>query len=313
MTQADQRQATPYVGRFAPSPSGALHFGSLIAALGSYLQARSQNGRWLLRMEDIDPPREVPGAADAILRTLEAYGLHWDGPVLYQSQRTQAYQACVHALRSANLAYDCACSRAQIAAAAAKHGHELIYPGTCRNGIPPGTRARAVRLKTFPGLIRFTDRVQGSISQDLSQCSGDFVIHRADGPFSYQLAVVVDDAAQGITEVVRGADLLETTARQIHLQTLLSYPLPAYLHLPIAVNAQGDKLSKKTQARALPLHDPVPLLWQALVFLNQEPPPELADQTLETFWQWAITHWRMQRIPRKRSLHAPAHPGPGAG
>lgn len=296
-----------YVGRFAPSPTGPLHFGSLIAAVGSYLQARHQGGRWHVRIEDLDPPREVAGAADAILRLLEAYGLHWDGEVLYQSRRHALYQAALERLRAAGFAYDCGCTRREIARAPS--GAEgPIYPGTCREGLPPGKVARAVRLRTHDETLVFEDAVQGRIAQRLESEIGDFVVLRADGLFAYQLAVVIDDAAQGITEVVRGADLLDSTARQIYLQRLLGLSTPGYLHLPVAVDARGDKLSKQTHAQALPLDAPLPHLFQALAFLGQDPPTALLEGELAALWAWAVRHWNPARIPRIRAIH---YNGPG--
>ncbi|MFW5452860.1 tRNA glutamyl-Q(34) synthetase GluQRS [Thioalkalivibrio sulfidiphilus] len=265
-----------YIGRFAPSPTGPLHFGSLVAALASWLDARRHGGRWLLRIEDLDPPREVPGAADAILRTLEAFGLSWDGPVLYQSSRLETYWAALDELRAAGHAYDCGCTRREIAEAGQPGLDGPVYPGTCRAGLPPGKAPRAVRLRTEAGEITFTDRMQGPIRQDVAREVGDFVIRRADGYFAYQLAVVVDDAFQGITHVVRGADLLDSTPRQILLQRLLGLPTPAYLHHRLVLTPEGEKLSKQTHAPAVDDTNPVPTLIRALEFLG-EPVPRPAD------------------------------------
>jgi len=260
------------VGRFAPSPTGPLHFGSLVAALASWLDARRHGGQWLLRMEDLDPPREVPGAADAILRTLEAFGLDWDGPVLYQSTRQAAYGAALEQLRAAGLAYDCGCTRREVAEAGLPGLDGPVYPGTCRNGLPPGRQPRAVRLRTQGGLIGFTDRMQGLIRQDVGREVGDFVIRRADGYYAYQLAVVVDDAFQGVTHVVRGADLLDSTPRQILLQRLLGLPSPEYLHHPLVLTPEGEKLSKQTHAPPVDDTDPIPALRSALEFLGERVP-----------------------------------------
>jgi glutamyl-Q tRNA(Asp) synthetase len=257
------------VGRFAPSPTGPLHFGSLVAAVGSYLDARQRGGEWLLRMEDLDPPREVPGAAESILGTMEAFGLHWDGPVLYQSMRHEAYRGALEQLREAGSAFDCGCTRREVSEAGVPGADGPIYPGTCRNGLPPGRAPRAVRLLARPGIIEFTDRQRGSIRQDVSREVGDFVIRRADGLYAYQLAVVVDDAFQGITHVVRGVDLLDSTARQIMLQRLLGLPTPRYLHHPLVLTPEGAKLSKQTHAPAVDNEDPVPTLTRALGFLGQ--------------------------------------------
>ncbi|MDH3513872.1 MAG: tRNA glutamyl-Q(34) synthetase GluQRS, partial [Gammaproteobacteria bacterium] len=240
-----------YRGRFAPSPTGPLHFGSLVAAVGSFLQAKSRGGEWLVRMEDLDPPREAPGAAADILRTLEAFGLHWDGEVLYQSRRHDVYQASLEKLKARNEIYPCACSRREIADSSVGGVDGPVYPGTCRNGIAPGRAPRAWRVKVDGQQVEFLDAVQGKLARDLAVDFGDFVVRRADGFFAYQLAVVVDDAAQGITEIVRGADLIESTPRQIHLQRLLNLPMPDYLHLPVVLNEKGEKLSKQTNAAPL--------------------------------------------------------------
>jgi glutamyl-Q tRNA(Asp) synthetase len=288
-----------YTGRFAPSPTGPLHFGSLIAAVGSFLEARCRGGGWLVRIEDLDPPREVPGAADRILRQLEAYGLHWDGEVVYQSRREPHYLDALARLRQAGRAYDCGCSRREIAAVGLEGTDGPIYPGTCRGGLPVGREARTVRLLTDDRVVEFRDRVQGPIRQRLDSEVGDFVVRRADGLFAYQLAVVVDDAAQGITEVVRGADLLASTPRQVFIQGLLDLPTPSYLHLPVAVAADGQKLSKQSQAPALPLDDPLPALREALRFLGQ--PVPITDR-LEELWASAIAHWDPQRIPPVRRI-----------
>lgn len=285
--------AAAYIGRFAPSPTGPLHFGSLVAAVGSYLEAKTHGGHWLVRMEDLDPPREQPGAADLILRTLEAYGFEWDGPVLYQSRRGEAYEAALERLRQDGLLYPCSCSRKEIADSAMQGIEGPVYPGTCRNGLH-GKPARAWRVRTTTQETAFDDAIQGRQSQMLERNIGDFVLKRADGFYAYQLAVVVDDAEQGITHVVRGADLLDSTPRQIWLQQLLGLPTPQYMHLPIATNAAGEKLSKQTLAPPLDLTDPVPALWQALAFLGQNPPEELAITSLAGLWQWAQNQWILE-------------------
>jgi len=285
-------------GRFAPSPTGPLHFGSLVAAVGSYLSARSQGGRWLVRMEDLDPPREVKGAADDILRTLEAYGFEWDGEILYQSRRRDAYESALDALRQTDMLYACGCTRREITDSNV-HGIEgPVYPGTCRAGLAAGRNARALRVRTDNAVIWFEDRVQGRQQSQLEKEIGDFVVRRADGFYGYQLAVVVDDAEQDISEVVRGADLLTSTPRQIHLQHLLELPTPGYLHLPAALNAHGEKLSKQTWAKPLAHANPVPTLWQALVFLGQDPPAELQQATPAVFWADAVIRWAEVCIPK---------------
>lgn len=293
---------TQTCGRFAPSPTGPLHFGSLIAAVASYLQAKTAGGEWQLRIEDIDRPREVAGAADDILRTLEAYGFEWDGDVVYQSHRSEAYEAALNTLRSAGALYPCACTRKEIADSSLTGIEGPVYPGTCRMGLTNGRAARAWRVRTDSSVIEFKDRVQGLQSSRLQQDVGDFVVRRADGPYAYQLACVVDDADQGINEVVRGADLLASTARQIHLQRLLGLPTPSYVHVPAAVNAHGEKLSKQTFAQALPRQNPVPLLWKALAFLGQNPQPVWSELRLDEFWQVARAQWTLDKIPRATTI-----------
>lgn len=294
-----------YRGRFAPSPSGPLHFGSLVAALGSYLDARANGGAWLVRMDDLDTPRVVPGAADDILRTLEALGLEWDGEILYQSQRDEHYRAALAELEGLGVAYPCACTRKEIADSVLGRDGAAVYPGTCRAGLPPGRQARAVRLRVDGQTLEFSDGVQGSIRQNLAREVGDFVIRRADGLFAYQLATVVDDAAQGITHVVRGSDLLYSTPRQMVLQQLLNLPTPRYAHLPVAVNARHEKLSKQTRAAAVSTAHPV-LVWRAaLDFLGQALPAEAADAGLDALRRWARENWQRGRVPRTETLHVP--------
>ncbi len=295
----------PYRGRFAPSPTGPLHFGSLVAAVGSYLEAKTHGGLWLLRMEDLDPPREQPGAADAILRTLEACGMAWDGEIMYQSRRSETYRAALARLEAQGLAYVCGCTRREIADSGLGPDGALIYPGTCRAGLAPGKTPRVTRVLVGAGVIGFEDALQGPLRQDLAAETGDFVLRRADGLHAYQLAVVIDDADQGITDVVRGADLLDSTPRQIRLQRLLGLPTPRYLHLPAAVDANGEKLSKQTLAPPVDARDPVPALVQALEFLGQAPPEQLRHATLAEFWSWSLAHWDAGRIARVRSLPAP--------
>ena len=278
-----------YVGRFAPSPTGPLHFGSLVAALASYMEARSAKGKWLVRMEDLDKPREQPGAADAILRALDAFGLHWDGAVEYQSRRTARYSAVMSRLKDHT--YPCGCTRSEIADSALAIDGARVYSGTCRGGLPPGKTVRSVRVRA-EGEIRFRDRVQGDQSQVLERDVGDFVLCRADGQFAYQLAVVVDDAEQGVTDVVRGADLLDSTARQIHLQRLLGYPTPRYLHVPVAVNAAGEKLSKQTGAEPVDAARRANALRRAFAFLGQPATDDLAA---------GLRNWNASLIPARRT------------
>ena len=244
-----------YRGRFAPSPTGPLHFGSLVAAVGSYLEARVQGGAWLVRVEDLDPPRVAAGAADDILRTIEACGMQWDGSVVYQSARADAYHAALHELRRDGRVYACACSRREIADSGIAGIEGYVYPGTCREGVPAGRTARAWRVDTSGAAAAFDDAVQGRIEQDVGKTIGDFVLYRADRVYAYQLAVVVDDAEQGITHVVRGADLLDSTGRQIRLARLLGRATPpAFAHHPLIMKSATQKLSKSdgdTAVRAL--------------------------------------------------------------
>jgi glutamyl-Q tRNA(Asp) synthetase len=285
----------PYIGRFAPSPTGPLHFGSLVAALASWLDCRHAGGRWLLRMEDLDRPRVMPGAGDVILRQLEAFGLGWDGPVVYQSARREQYR---DALRKLEIhTYPCACTRKELEDSALAIDGSRIYPGTCRAGLSSGKSVRAVRLRTNPEPIRFADRVQGAIEQSVEHEVGDFVLLRADGIIAYQLAVVVDDAAQGVTDVVRGSDLLDSTARQIFLQRLLGVATPRYLHLPVATTAAGEKLSKQTAASDARRED-VP---KALRFLGMQVPEGMAPREL---LGWASEHWDAARVPHARAIAA---------
>jgi len=292
----------PYRGRFAPSPTGPLHFGSLAAALGSYLDARSRGGEWLVRIDDLDLPRVMAGAADDILRTLEAFGLEWDGEIVYQSRRGEHYRAALAELEQLGAVYPCACTRKEIADSLVGRDGAAIYPGTCRAGLAPGKTPRALRLRVEETALEFRDAIQGRVCQHLADEVGDFVIRRADGLFAYQLATVVDDAAQGITHVVRGCDLLDSTPRQIYLQRLLGLPVPHYAHLPVAVNAHGEKLSKQTLAPAVSTARPVLVLQQALRFLGQAVPEEIAEADLPAFRRWAAANWRRDAIPPTKTL-----------
>jgi glutamyl-Q tRNA(Asp) synthetase len=290
-------------GRFAPSPTGPLHLGSLVAALGSWLFTRAKGGRWLVRLEDLDAPRVVPGAADEILRALERYGLTWDGEVVFQSRRLAHYDTALEILRKNGMIYACACSRADLARAASApdRGDPLpagVYPGTCRSGLPPGKGARAVRFRVPAGTLTFEDLVLGSFSEDVAAAVGDFVVKRADGPYAYQLAVVVDDAAQDVTEVVRGADLLDSTARQIALQQALRLPTPAYTHLPLVLSPAGTKLGKRDGALPLETLDEARLratLAFALRALGQETPEGTPPEMLRE----ARAHFSPGDIPRE--------------
>lgn len=279
------------IGRFAPSPTGPLHIGSLVAAVGSYLQAKRKNGKWLVRIEDLDPPREEPGATDKILHSLEAHGLHWDGEIIYQSQRHKAYQAVIEHLIESNLAYQCGCSRKTLQASAKKGNYGLIYPGTCRNGVTENNQQTAIRARTHNNYISFFDQRVGDYGQRLESEMGDFIIKRADGLFAYQIAVVVDDEWQGVTEVVRGEDLLDNTPRQIHLQALLNYSTPDYCHLPLIKNKQGQKLSKQTYAPALDNNQASNNLETAIKFLGLDFPQELQGTNPSDILQWAQEGW----------------------
>lgn len=292
-----------YVGRFAPSPTGPLHAGSLLAAVASYCDAKAHGGRWLLRMEDLDTPRVMPGAAEHIIRTLAGYGFAWDGDILYQSQQSAAYEAALAQLNTRQLVYPCTCSRKEIVDSSQVQGIDgLIYPGTClKQPIKPHA-AVASRIQVHDFIGFFDDLIQGTITQTLRTDIGDFILKRADGLFAYQLAVVVDDAQQGITHIIRGADLLNSTPRQLYLQQVLGYAKPVYGHIPVITNAAGEKLSKQTKAAAITLTQASQQLYQALHLLNQQPPAELRDAPLATIWQWAFAHWQLAAISRTTSI-----------
>jgi glutamyl-Q tRNA(Asp) synthetase len=278
----------PYIGRFAPSPTGPLHKGSLVAAVASYLDAKAHRGQWLVRIEDIDEARTVPGSAQSILQTLQTFGMQWDGEVVWQSARKALYQAAFEKLGSH--AYACGCTRREIADSRIGIASDgaAVYPGTCRGGLAPGKVARAYRLIVPDITITFEDRWVGWVTQHLATQVGDFVLKRADGFWAYQLAVVVDDADQGVTHVVRGSDLLDSTPRQIYLQRLLGYPIPAYLHVPVVTNALGEKLSKQTGAHALDVAQPLPELMAAVRFLGLETGQA---STIDDFWRQATAAW----------------------
>lgn len=304
MQAVNQTPTASYRGRFAPSPTGPLHFGSLVTAVGSYLQARQQGGKWLLRIEDIDTPRNVTGAADDILRTLESLGLHWDEAVLYQSKRNAAYREALETLKRDGMVYPCVCSRREIADSMLRGIEGLIYPGTCRNGIAAANPPKPCswRVRTQAEAIIVKDALQGRISQSVEREIGDFTLLRADGIFTYQIAVVVDDAFQGITHIVRGADLLLSTPRQIYLQRLLGLPTPGYAHLPVAINAHGEKLSKQTLAPYADTSSPCTMILRLLEFLGQQPPAELAGYNLDTVWKWAVEHWDICKLQGIKTL-----------
>jgi glutamyl-Q tRNA(Asp) synthetase len=318
-TATDNRLPARYRGRFAPSPTGPLHFGSLVAAVGSYLCARQAGGEWLLRIEDLDTPRVVPGSAELIIRTLDTFGFEWTGSILHQSSRRDAYEAATQQLLNAGLAYHCSCTRSELQAQAKTNKNadlldtpgllqtaglldteELRYPGWCRNGPRDPTRRTAVRLLVTRGEVAVTDFVQGRFTVDVSAEVGDFVIRRRDQLHAYQLAVVVDDAHQGISAIVRGADLLHSTPRQMFLQRMLRLPTPMYAHLPVVTDMNGIKLSKSAGAAAIDIDRPAFELWRALEFLQQSPPAHLRRAGLATLWEWAIQHWQLQRLNGQR-------------
>ncbi len=305
-----------YIGRFAPSPTGPLHFGSLLAAVGSYLQARVAGGWWLIRIEDLDRPRVVPGATDLIIGTLAAFGFEWDDAIQHQSLRLDRYAEALDRLRAQQLVYSCSCSRSQIAAFNAAHlglatdldNDELRYPGTCRHRAQ--TDAAATRFRVPDGTVQFLDAIHGLQQQDVAATVGDSIVQRRDGVFAYHLAVVVDDAAQNITEVVRGADLLASTARQIQLQQALNLPTPAYCHVPVAVDGAGDKLSKASQSQAIDPAYANALLWQALDALRQTPPNELRAAPVREVWDWAYVNWTLVPLANQSTCLAPAPHSP---
>jgi len=283
-------------GRFAPSPTGPLHLGSLAAAVGSYLFARAAGGRWLVRIDDLDPPRTVPGAADAQLRALEAYGLQWDGAVVYQSQRTAAYQTALERLAGGGHTFPCSCSRSDLEAAAS----DGVYPGTCRSGLPPARPGRSIRVRVPAEPISFVDRLLGEQCHDLQKTCGDFVVRRADGLFAYQLAVVVDDLASGVTEVVRGADLLASTGRQVHLYRCLGTAPPVYAHLPLVVSIVGEKLSKGCGAGPIPTSSPAreATLHRLLAALGQAPDGLTPEAPVMEQLAAAVAGFDPARVPR---------------
>jgi glutamyl-Q tRNA(Asp) synthetase len=294
----------PYTGRFAPSPTGPLHIGSLVAAMASYLDAKVRHGQWLVRIEDVDGDRNVAGADEHILASLQRCGMQWDGDVTWQSRRTDLYQQAL--LQLGGLVYPCGCSRKEIAdsqlSLSGRQAQALIYPGTCRHGLGPGKSARALRLKVPRQphcVVGFDDRWAGHVSQDLTDDVGDFVIKRADGFWAYQLAVVVDDGAQGITDIVRGADLLDSTPRQLYLQQVLGLPRPTYLHVPVVVNESGEKLSKQTGAQAFDNGAaPQQLLRDAMLPAARFLGMDIRAGNIEDFWRAATPAW--EQVLRQR-------------
>ena len=293
-----------YRGRFAPSPSGPLHFGSLLAATASYLQARQQQGEWWLRIEDIDPPREIAGASQHILDTLQQYGFEWDN-LSYQSQRLDIYHQYLEKLLQMGHAYPCSCSRKQIQ----QHNKSLarpanLYPGSCRDGLN-GQPARSIRLKISNPEQSLYDAIQGNQTIDLSATVGDFIIKRADGFFSYQLAVAIDDSLQKMSQIVRGYDLFESAFCQQYLQQLLGLKSPHYAHIAVATTHAGLKLSKQSAAQDIAHQPAEKLLWQAFEILGQQPPPTLKTQSLKQLWQWGFSHWDLSKVPQRQAVLSP--------
>ena len=292
------KESKPYIGRFAPSPSGSLHFGSLVAAIGSYLQAKSQEGVWQVRIEDIDPPREVEGASDDILETLLAYGLQWDGDVIYQHQQSQYYEKVLSDLKNRHLCYACSCTRKMI------KQQGSYYQGRCReaNKHIPGNALRINLSSINNKTMHFEDKLQGKIILDPTEIDDDFIIKRKDGLYAYNLAVVIDDIQQGITEVVRGADLIPTTGKQISLYQLLGATVPSYIHLPLAVTEPGLKLSKQNHAMAVNKQNPIPTLKAVLAFLGHSVPTSISQQSCNDILQWAVQNWALEKVPKQREI-----------
>ncbi len=291
----------PVIGRFAPSPTGPLHFGTLVAAVASYLQARQSGGQWLLRIEDLDPPRVVAGAATALLLLLEELGFAWDGTVLYQQTRFERYREILALLRSRQLVFECSCSRRDILASAPHPGEEgPIYPGTCRHEVRGEKPERSLRLRVSTEDIHYTDGIQGEQQQNLAREVGDFVLYRADGVFAYQLAVVIDDMDAGVTQVVRGADLLFSTPRQIWLYQCLDAQPPAYFHHPLVLGADGQKLSKRDGDYTLiTAFNGAAQLWRALEFLGQSPPAALVGATPQEVLGWGLENFSIDLVGRE--------------
>lgn len=292
-----------YVGRFAPSPTGQLHFGSLITAVASYCEAKVNQGQWLVRMEDLDKPREIQGASDKILQQLEGFGFEWHGSVVYQSQRSKFYTEAFNQLNTKQLIYPCTCTRKEISDVSTSLGIDgVIYPNICLNQPIKSGAAIAYRIKINRSDIYFNDAIQNGVHQKIDEDVGDFIIKRADGGFAYQLAVVVDDALQGVTHIVRGADLLDSTPRQIYLQQQLKFATLQYAHVPIATNNQNEKLSKQTLAKPIEINMASQLIYDALCFLGQQPPPAIKNAFLSEVWQWTLQHWDILAVPKTRQI-----------
>jgi len=287
----------PGTGRFAPSPTGPLHYGSLLAAVASFLNSRAKKGRWLVRIDDLDPPREIAGASDDLLHTLEKYGLHWDDEVVYQSRRHKLYDEALKQLNNKDLLYRCSCSRKEIA----KRG-EKFYQGQCRQGYKAESAHYSLRIKTPDRSVSWVDLIQGHQTYNLFDSNGDFIVQRSDSLFAYHLAVVVDDAEQQVTEIIRGADLLTSTPAQLYLQQSLGISPPQYGHIPVAVNADGDKLCKQTGAEPISLKNPEKMLVKALSDLGQVPPADLEASSVDDVLGWGIDNWDLKSVPGKPVL-----------
>ncbi|MDP3361037.1 MAG: tRNA glutamyl-Q(34) synthetase GluQRS [Methylobacter sp.] len=292
----------PTIGRFAPSPTGPLHLGSLYTALAGFLQARSQQGQWRLRIDDLDTPRNVKGAADAILTTLDSFGLHWDGEVAYQSRHGDRYDDIISDLQGHQLIYPCTCSRKELTENARENTLPDVYPGICRHRETIPHQPYALRIKTDSRSISFHDELQGLMTHQLAEQDGDFIIKRKDGVIAYQFAVVIDDELQQVNHIVRGFDLLEATPKQIFLQQLLGLATPGYMHVPVIVDGQGFKLSKQTQATAVDLAAPEQVLFGLLVLLRQTPPVELKRASVGELLDWAVAHWHPELLRNKGAV-----------
>ena len=296
MNPPEANRNSTYVGRFAPSPTGPLHFGSLIAALSSYLDAKANNGIWLVRIEDLDPPREPERASKIILDQLHYLGLEWDGTVMFQSSRIEAYQSALDTLTQKSLTYKCDCTRSSIKAMGS------IYNGHCKTREKAPTQNYAIRIKTLNEAIRFKDKIRGYFEQNIGAEIGDFVVLRKDCLFAYQLAVVVDDDHQKVTNIVRGSDLIESTPRQIYLQNLLGLRTPDYAHIPIAVNNQDTKLSKQSFSPGIEAKDGSILIFKSLKFLGQNPPKSLTAAPVREQLQWAVSNWDIHAVPKLANI-----------
>lgn len=292
----------PYIGRFAPSPTGPLHLGSLYTALAGFLQARSHKGKWLLRIDDLDTPRNVAGATENILTTLDAFGLHWDGPVDFQSSHVAEYELALDKMAKDNQVYPCSCSRKSLISAASDHHMPDVYPGFCKKLQIPLVQPHAIRIKTDARTIAFEDELQGYISHNIARQDGDFIVKRKDRIIAYQLAVVIDDERQRVNHIVRGFDLLEETPRQIFLQQLLGLKQPGYMHVPIITDLEGFKLSKQTRATAVDIKKPEKILFQLLGLLKQNPPDELHQARPLELLSWAIANWNPKPLKNSRAI-----------